>query len=250
MASYNRSRKQQTRLAFTPLPSSSPATKGYNKQIQDRAAAVSLAGSSPAKRRKVKDNDLDNGLRIAQLDGVNDGIPTPAASLREDAMQEVGETSQSDSEPIRSTQRRPSTQDKLSSRKKGRRQQQLDFSNARDPDSFSSPIKLSSPSKPQSSSRASMFNPPRQRPFLNISSDESEEELPSPGKLVAGKKNTRAKKPGAINDTGVRRTRSTQQAITIDSDSEGDNIVVSTEQSRPIEEESEDDEEEVDDESE
>lgn len=47
-------RKRQTRLAFTPLPSSSPAAAKYSSQIQDRAAAVRYSDpSTPSKRRRL-----------------------------------------------------------------------------------------------------------------------------------------------------------------------------------------------------
>lgn len=46
-------RRRQTRLAFTPLPSSSPAAASYPSQIRERAAAVEYTGSPAAKKRKV-----------------------------------------------------------------------------------------------------------------------------------------------------------------------------------------------------
>ena len=50
-------RKRQTRLAFTPLPSSSPAAAKYPSQIQDRVAAVRYSDpSTPSKRRRLTDN--------------------------------------------------------------------------------------------------------------------------------------------------------------------------------------------------
>ncbi|KAK1809817.1 hypothetical protein LTR12_015843, partial [Friedmanniomyces endolithicus] len=132
-------RRQQTRLTFTPLPSSSPATKGYPQQIQDRAATVGYSGSSPAKRRKLQATDDAPFGR----DGAND-LPTPAATMtlgrREDSV------SSDEDEPVRSTAR-------FISRKRSG-QQALDFTGARESSSFSSPVRLHSSPKPQT---AGMF---------------------------------------------------------------------------------------------
>ncbi|TKX22113.1 hypothetical protein C1H76_5746 [Elsinoe australis] len=77
-------RKRQTRLEFTPLPSSSPAAASYHRQIRDRAAAVGYEGSpNPAKRRKItgvtasqeRSNDGDHSAAA-------DHLPTPDASNR------------------------------------------------------------------------------------------------------------------------------------------------------------------------
>lgn len=55
MYSLRRSnRKQQTRLTFSPLPSSSPAASDYPEKIQRRAAADGYDQSpSPSKKRRV-----------------------------------------------------------------------------------------------------------------------------------------------------------------------------------------------------
>lgn len=51
-----RSNKRQTRLAFTPLSSSSPLSGDNPEQLKDRAAVVRYEDlSSPSKRRKVTD---------------------------------------------------------------------------------------------------------------------------------------------------------------------------------------------------
>lgn len=223
MAGLSGSRKRQSRLAFTPLPSSSPAASGYNKQIQDRAAAVSL--DSPAKRRKLTDGTSDG-----QLDGANDDLPTPAASLQHThQVQDDMEDSQNDSEPIRSTQRRQGTQSSKKSR-----QQQVDFSGARHPDTFSSPLKLSSSARPQSSGGAGIFGTQR-RPVVHISSDDSDEHLPSPAQLMAKRKSKKG-----LNSSS-RKTRSKQQPIQVDSESEGDNITLGNRPSSVVAEESEED---------
>ncbi|KAK3721564.1 hypothetical protein LTR37_003120 [Vermiconidia calcicola] len=231
MAGAKRSSKRQARLAFSPLPSSSPAAKGYNKQIQERAAAVSLdALSSSAKRRKLRDNDLE----MAQMDGVNDSIPTPAASLEQGLRSEDG----SESEPVRSTQRRQSTQQ---SSKRKARQQRIDLSSTREPSSFSPGVKLSSPSRPQASSRASMFSTQRrQRPIADISSEESAGNSPSPRKLTdkTKSKSKRSSQTARANGSGTRRTRASQKPIPVDSDSDEDNIVVGNGPPQVIENES------------
>lgn len=229
-------RKQQSRLTFTPLPSSSPATKGYHQQVQDRAAAVGYEGSpNPSKRRKLQAPDRVSGrsLSMAQLDGVNDDLPTPAATMDRNggaiSDDDHDEDGSEDSEPIRSTQRRSGANDsRLTSRKRSR-QQQLDFSNARSSDTFSSPVRLSSSARPQSSARAGIFGTQtrrkkhRQPATVNVSSDESEgsETLPSPDKSKAKKMSQR------MNEKQGRATRSSQRAIVVESDEDEDTIVVS-----------------------
>lgn len=58
-------RKMQTRLKFTPLPSSSPAAAKYPTQIQERAASIRYNElSSPTKRRRLEEgvgNKLQSG---------------------------------------------------------------------------------------------------------------------------------------------------------------------------------------------
>lgn len=217
------SRPKQTRLAFTPLPSSSPAAKGYNKQIQDRAAAVSLAGAR--KRRKVEhDLEWHNDLGNAQIDGVNDSFPIPATSLTTQANKDIRSESGSDSEPVRTTQRHPDAGNtSTSTTRRSSRQQPLDFFSGRDAGSFSPPIKLSSSLKSHSPKRAGMFSSSRTRPVVDVSSDS--ESLDSPNKLLSRHK-TRA--PRSQNSRKVKTVSSKPQAITVDSDSDGEGIVVSS----------------------
>ncbi|KAL8698446.1 MAG: hypothetical protein Q9201_006571 [Fulgogasparrea decipioides] len=60
-------RKQQTRLSFTPLPSSSPAALDLPGQIQNRAATVQYdAMESPTKKRRLA--PANPGQRIPQFD--------------------------------------------------------------------------------------------------------------------------------------------------------------------------------------
>ncbi|KAK5113730.1 hypothetical protein LTR85_010747 [Meristemomyces frigidus] len=264
MASSRSSRrKQQSRLTFTPLPSSSPATKGYHQQIQDRAAAVGYEGSpNPAKRRKLQaaEDVSERDVSIAQLDGVNDDLPTPAATMERNGhiISDDEEDGAEDSEPIRSTQRRSSGNDnKLTSRKRSR-QQQLDFSNPRSSDSFSSPVRLSSSARPQSSAKAGMFGTQTRRKkqrlpaTVNISSDESEDsdELPSPEKLMAksrAEKIRKAKESEKTSGKQGRATRSSQRPIVVDEDEddEDDTIVVSGGLQQMTEGDEEEDEEDM-----
>ncbi|KAK5136986.1 hypothetical protein LTR08_001493 [Meristemomyces frigidus] len=228
MASSRSTRARQGRLTFTPLPSSSPATKGLPKRFQDRAAAVRYDGSpNPAKRRKLQPIEE----RATQLDGVNDELPTPAATMdrRKDAasITDDDDDRDSDSEPIRSTQR-------LTSRKRSR-QLQLDFSNPRSSDSFSSPVRLSSSARPHSSARVGMFGTQSRRTksrVFRIDSEESAGEggLPSPDKLMA---KSRANRNGETRPTSKeqgRVRRNLQRPINVESDEEDedDTVVVSS----------------------
>lgn len=233
-------RQSQARLSFTPLPSSSPATKGYNKQIQDRAAAVTIRGS-PSKKRKLRDSS-DEG---AQMNGVNDSMPTPAATLERNGNRMTGtglppdDEEDSDDVPLVPTQR-----SKPHKKRKTARQQRLDFSNTRDADSFDSPLKLSSSTQPQSSTRAGMFGSGQKRTTVISSDEESEEELPSPAKITEkkGRKLKRSKKAEAEE---IRQTRSTRRSSQIEPESEENDIVVSSQRQLPLEVESDDEEDEM-----
>lgn len=67
MAKTRSDRKRQTRLAFTPLPSSSPGRASQPAATRDRAAAVTIEGSpSPLKRRKVEAETLPTPTRSSQ----------------------------------------------------------------------------------------------------------------------------------------------------------------------------------------
>ena len=85
--------KRQTRLAFTPLPSSSPAAKNYPDQIQQRAAAVRYEDpTSPSRRLRSKqllpsDLTLDGG-NISSVEKMT--LPTPAASSQANCRDELG----------------------------------------------------------------------------------------------------------------------------------------------------------------
>ena len=116
-------KNRQSRLAFTPLPPSSPASSLYNKQIRDRAATVSIEGSPrPAKRRKVTDGSASRDESSPHV------LPTPDA------------TAASNAEPISDGDQSEPVNQRMSSRKSQKRQKKLQFD--------SSPVQSSS--KPSS----------------------------------------------------------------------------------------------------
>ncbi|KAK4963689.1 hypothetical protein LTR10_001320 [Elasticomyces elasticus] len=200
------SRRQQTRLTFTPMPSSSPATKGYPQQIKERAAAVGYAGSS-SKRRKLREvDDAPFGV-----DGAND-MPTPAATMNLDQ-----EKISSDEEELVASNTR------LTSRKRSR-QQALDFSKARDSSSFDSAVQLHSSPRTRTQ-RAGMFGGTQSRrsrkaqKTIDISSGEEESEQEEEQEHEEP-----AARPRKL------KSRNSQRPVLIDSDDEeeGDAIVTSS----------------------
>ncbi|GAB1742237.1 hypothetical protein NU219Hw_g7794t1 [Hortaea werneckii] len=161
-------RKRQTQLTFSPLPSSSPASQGYNRQIQDRAAAVGYKGSPAKKRRRLQENDNEGKNHTAlPMDGVNEELPTPAATMREKTESSSGgeDGNEGDGNDLARSTRETNGSSKLSSRNKSARQRRLDFSNARDPESFDPATTLPSSSltHPSSSAKAGMFGSSQKR---------------------------------------------------------------------------------------
>lgn len=79
-------RKRQTRLNFTPLPSSSPAATHLSPQYRDRAAANTYDGHpSPLKRQRLREtntqdpiSDIDNNTASGK--GDLQALPTPEPS--------------------------------------------------------------------------------------------------------------------------------------------------------------------------
>lgn len=203
------------------MPSSSPAAKTYNQQIRERAAAVTIQGSSKSKRPNMPDigDDGDND------DGDNDDsiLPTPAGTRNEDLIEE------NDSEPVRTASRRPHgaslSQDRRSTRKARSQQKQLDFSNARDAATFDSPVRLAS-SRPVSSAKG-VFASAGQARMVELSSDTgSESDMPSARKIIArAKKEEKQEKPRK-----TRVTRASQRPVVL-SDSDQEGIVVA---SKPV----------------
>lgn len=93
-------RKQQTRLSFNPLPTSSPAASALPKQIQSRAAAVRYdTMASPTKKRRLRSSSGQAKLDFnpAPLHMIHDssasnqmGLPTPEPSSQIEAGHETG----------------------------------------------------------------------------------------------------------------------------------------------------------------
>ncbi|KAI4120895.1 MAG: hypothetical protein LQ341_007486 [Variospora aurantia] len=91
-------RKQQTRLTFTPLPSSSPAPSDLPEYIQTRAANIRYdATASPTKKRRLgtapslsSSRHIDFDLTAAAAKGSAQGtaLPTPEPSSQLEAKQE------------------------------------------------------------------------------------------------------------------------------------------------------------------
>ncbi|KAK6438420.1 hypothetical protein LTR95_005373 [Oleoguttula sp. CCFEE 5521] len=205
MPTFTGSRKRQARLNLTPLPSSSPASKGYHQQIQERAAAVDYEGS-PAKRRKVLEDVSRAGDPLP---------PTPSASRRPT-------TNDSDDELLQPTPK----QSQARATRKAARQQRLDFSNAVPLSSANHPINLDQP-----------LGLTAQSGERHASSDDSDE-LPSPGKLMRKSKREQKtssahKDDGFMGSSGRRITRGSQKRfVTNEEDSEDDMIVVHSSRSR------------------
>ncbi|KAM3423436.1 hypothetical protein BST61_g868 [Cercospora zeina] len=191
------SRKRQSRLDFTPLPSSSPAAKHYNEQIRNRAAAVMIQGSPSTTRH----------AHLLSGDDYDAILPTPSATAH-DAPED------SDSEPVRTAQRRqdrssPAPRASRSTRKSKARQQQLDFTRARHTDTFDAPVKVVS-SRPVASGKG-VFSSTAQSRVIELSS-ESDSDLPSAKKVKD-------------NDKKGRVTRTSQGPVVL-SDSEQEGTVV------------------------
>ncbi|KAF1345745.1 hypothetical protein BDV97DRAFT_358977 [Delphinella strobiligena] len=181
MAPSSRKRQKQTRLAFTPLPSSSPASSSYNKQIRDRAAAVGYEGSpSPAKRRKVRDaSGVASSLRVAtEADGNKDTSmqPTPEATNRTPDPTELVNNGD-DSDPVKLSQSQ-----RMSSRKR-MKQKRLDFDSSPPPSTskrslgVTSPLKARASRSSQPTPKAGFFGTQKTIP---IDSSDDEEELSLP----------------------------------------------------------------------
>ena len=257
-------RKRQTQITFNPLPSSSPATKGYNRQIQDRAAAVGYAGS-PKKRRKVHEaeNRNDNESTSAQLDGVNSELPTPAATMdgAGGVSSDVEEDGDGSVRPIQTRGETANGNTKGDGSKRRARQQRLDFSNVRDAESFDDPTTLpSSSTTTRSSAKAGMFGSSQRRvKKAKQPTEESEEDdLPQVEDVVTRSKRKRKRRGKGSGDeedsdnASVRATRSSQRSGNgkasriLDSDDEDDEPIRPARSSqRPVVIESDDEHEPV-----
>ncbi|KAL8978096.1 MAG: hypothetical protein Q9205_006241 [Flavoplaca limonia] len=106
----NSGRKQQTRLSFNPLPTSSPAASALPEQIQNRAAAVRYdTMGSPTKKRRLRPSPAQAKLVIDTVSSASNkaALPTPEPSSQIEAIIEKdgahslqSTTSSEDDEPI------------------------------------------------------------------------------------------------------------------------------------------------------
>ncbi|KAI7164630.1 hypothetical protein KC349_g637 [Hortaea werneckii] len=217
-------RKRQTQLTFSSLPSSSPASQGYNRQIQDRAAAVGYKGSPTKKRRRLQEGDNGgNSLTALPVDGVNEELPTPAATMRENTESSSGDEhgNEEDRNDLARSTRETNGSSKLPSRNKSARQRRLDFSNARDPESFDPATTLpsSSHTHPSSSAKAGMFGSSQKR-FRKgkhrVEDSDSDNELSGPREPAAEPKKNRKKRSSRVSEAESGQdnvgTKSTRRA--------------------------------------
>ncbi|KAK4992247.1 hypothetical protein LTR50_001227 [Elasticomyces elasticus] len=215
MVSQSSKRKQQTRLSFTPLPSSSPAASKYPEQIRDRAAAVTYNGSpGPAKRRRIEDyiKERPKTTRGFKSGGEKEGQSGPNVSASVSNMLPTPETPQgiadydrakdiesSDSEPVRPSQRGIPFGRRLA------QQPKLYFGNKKTPTSSfsrSSQLPRSSPAQP------STF-----RAYEEGGEDTGENEL-SPEQLVKMRRSSRRTKVVAQDQQIATTSPSHSQRVT------------------------------------
>lgn len=228
MAPSTRKGKSQSRIVFTPIPSSDPAAQGYNKQIQDRAAAVGYGdpSSQPAnKRRKLQPTGPSQRTLASTM------LPTP----NEEDLAAIADA------PAASS----SSQRKL---KRKAKQQRLDFGPS------SGTVNLDFPTAP------SMFTKQRgQKRSAEFSSDDSDE-LPSSAKLRKSKSKGGSKKQ-KTGDVGFmdlgdkkmkkKKSRKQKEATSVESEDEDEDeeiVVVSAQKTQPgatPQEEFEEDEDEI-----
>jgi hypothetical protein len=226
--------KSQSRIVFTPLPSSDPAAQGYNKQIQDRAAAVGYDNSSsrhPAnnKRRKLQPTAPSQTGALASA-----MLPTPV----EEYLAAIADA--------------PAGSSSLPSQRKSKRkakQQRLDFGPS------SGTVNLDPPTAPN------MFTTQRGLKRAAEFSSEDSDELPSSAKLGKSKSKGGSKKQ-KTGDVGFmdlggkkvkKRSRKQKEATPVESDEEEEDddeiVVVSARKTQPEptppQEESEEDEDEI-----
>ncbi|GAB7328679.1 hypothetical protein MBLNU13_g00603t1 [Cladosporium sp. NU13] len=229
MAPSTRKSKSQSRIVFTPIPSSDPAAQGYNKQIQDRAAAVGYgdASSQPANKRRKLQPTAPSQRSLASKSTM---LPTPT---------------ENDLAAIADAPAGSSSSQRKSTRKA--KQQRLDFGPS------SGTVNLDPPTAP------SMFTKQRgQKRAAEFSSDDSDE-LPSSAKLGKSKSKGGSKKQ-KTGDVGFmdlggkkmkKKSRKQKEATPVESEEEeeGDEIVVvsasKTQPQATPQEESEEDEDEV-----
>lgn len=222
--------KRQARITFTPMDSSAEAVQGYNKQIQERAAAVGYDDiPRSSKRQKMQSTATGTTANAAML-------PTPTEEIAVEANEDGTD------ELPRSSQR--------ASRKRAK-QQRLDFGPS------SGTVNLDPPTGPN------MFTKHRgQKRAAEASSDDDSDDLPSPGKIAKRakakmKSSNKKQKTGFMSPGGKKVTRSSQKQREstpeqvpeeMDEDEEEEIVLPSARKSRrqarkePTPEESEEDE--------
>lgn len=226
-----RPREQQSRLSFTPLPSSSPATKGYHKQIQDRAAAVTIQGS--AGKRKRRDSDAAAG-------GLNDSMPTPAATLERGRGNRIVGTGMPPDDEDDSDDLPPLPSQK---KRKTSRQQRIDFSNTREAGSFDDPVRLSSSARNDSSTARGIFGSQKRRATVVSSDEESEDELASPATIIRQKKGRKLARSSGPESGRITRSNRRSSRAQQDSEDEQERLAVSSPRQLPLPAEVDDEEE-------
>ena len=223
--STRKSKARQAQIVFTPLPSSDPAAQGYNKQIQERAAAVGYGDSSSqaSKRRKLQPTAPSQSTLASTM------LPTPMEDLAAIADAPAASSSQ------RTSKRRA-------------KQQRLDFGPS------SGTVNLDPPTGPN------MFTKQRgQKRTAEFSSDS--DELPSSAKLGKSKSKSGSKKR-KTGDAGFmdfggkelkKRSRKQKEAMPVEPEEEEEEeedeiVVTSARKTQPeptTQEVSEEDEDEI-----
>jgi hypothetical protein len=209
--------KKQARITFTPLPSSAEAVQGYNKQIQERAAAVGYGGGTRSSKRQKMQSSAANTNTDTDDAAM---LPTPAEEI-------AVEANEDEDELPRSSQK--------ASRKRAK-QQRLDFGPS------SGTVNLDPPTAP------SMFTKHRGRKRAAESESDESDDLPSPGKIAKRakakmKSSNKKQKSGFMSPGGKKVTRSSQkqreatpeqvpEEMDVDEEEEEDIVVPSARKSR------------------
>jgi hypothetical protein len=214
------STRRQQALTFTPIPSSSPAVSGYNKQIQERAAAVGYGDSPRASKRRKLQPAANKPNAASQTTLANAMLPTHVEAIGtiEDAPSGSG-----------STQRKS---------KRRAKQQRLDFGPS------SGTVNLDPPTGPN------MFTKHRgQKRRAEFSSEDDSDELPSSSKLAKRKKDKTGFMSVAGKKVSKKSRKQKEPTPPEDSNGESDEIVVTsarkTQPEPTPQEESEEDEDEI-----
>jgi len=171
-------RRRQQRITFTPIPASSSQAEGYNKQIQDRAAAVGYGSSSrSSKRRKLQPSAIGDENDATQEANTIEMLPTPAEDPQAN-----------DESAVRSSRKASKLRAK---------QQRLDFGP-------SSGVNLDPPTG------QTMFKEQRGQKRAAATSSDDSDGLPSPGRFAKGAKKKNKRKAGFMHSSGAEEARSSQ----------------------------------------